>query len=1014
MDRRMPGRLAILSFFLCIGIARLGAQSLPSGPSPRLSLSGNSSVAALAYQGAPLIFAVVLHHPNIFSTDTLVTPVVLNPQNGSWANTIQLAITDSNGARQNWPVQLVTAVTGALTLDQTNTGTLTWVLSPMATSNIAPGTYYAIAALNTVASAGTTGWSGATNSQRLSIQVSALPSTLTSDQQERQAELLATYDQLLGNDTQAVADINAFLTQQPGAVGALTLKGNLLAEMGQTTDALDAYDTAVAAFYAANPGPLPEQPDGLLLPRAKAESTLLSQTGGQGTPQVNIQVVNEGLQSPGVYFLDLQITNVGNGPAQNVLLNQLAIQVAGGTGQIFVNNVLSPQPPIFTDILNINGTATDRIYLSAQGTVSSFLLTEAGTTADTFGTPSAFSQTQTISGNFTGNSGGGTPNPLTITAGNATQTYGGAAPNLNNVTYTGFVNGDGPGVLIGSLSCATTAMQSSPVGSYPITCGGLSSPNYTITFIPGTLSITPASLTVSANDSSRLYGQANPAFTASVLGFVNGDTTAGLGGALFCTSSATASSPVSGSPYLIVCSGLTSSNYNIGYLPGRLNVTPAPLTITAGNQSRPYGQPNPAFTASYNGFVNGEGPGSLGGALTCTSAADTNSLPGTYPVTCSGQTSTNYAITYVPGQLTIGGVGLTITAKNASRSYGQTNPAFTASYNGFVGGDGPGSLTGTLTCTTAATAASPVGNYPINCSGLSSTSYSISYIPGQLTIAAAPLSITANNAARQYGQANPVFGASFSGFVNGDTPATLTGALSCTSSATASSLVSGSPYAINCSGLSSTNYGITYIPGQLAVAAAPLTITANNATRLAGQPNPAFSATFSGFVNGETASVLTGALSCTTTATASSPAGNYPIACSGLSSTNYAITYIAGQLTVTAGCAVDASSSIAITRSGFSYNLLTKRFVQTVTLKNSGGAAVAGPIYLVLDTLGANAVLYNSSGSTSCAAPLGSPYFSIAGTLGAGASTSAVLQFADPTNTAISYTTRVLSGAGRP
>ena len=75
---------------------------------------------------------------------------------------------------------------------------------------------------------------------------------------------------------------------------------------------------------------------------------------------------------------------------------------------------------------------------------------------------------------------------------------------------------------------------------------------------------------------------------------------------------------------------------------------------------------------------------------------------------------------------------------------------------------------------------------------------------------------------------------------------------------------------------------------------------------------------------------------------------------------------------------------------------------------------IAAPIYLVLDTLGANAVLSNGSGSTNCAAPLGSPDVSIAGALNAGASMNVVLQFTDPTNAAINYTTRVLSGAGQP
>ena len=65
---------------------------------------------------------------------------------------------------------------------------------------------------------------------------------------------------------------------------------------------------------------------------------------------------------------------------------------------------------------------------------------------------------------------------------------------------------------------------------------------------------------------------------------------------------------------------------------------------------------------------------------------------------------------------------------------------------------------------------------------------------------------------------------------------------------------------------------------------------------------------------------------------------------------------------------------------------------------------------LVLDDLSSNAGLYNSAGTTQCAAPLGSPFVSLAGPLAPGASTTAVLQFTDPKKTGISYTTRVLAG----
>jgi hypothetical protein len=80
---------------------------------------------------------------------------------------------------------------------------------------------------------------------------------------------------------------------------------------------------------------------------------------------------------------------------------------------------------------------------------------------------------------------------------------------------------------------------------------------------------------------------------------------------------------------------------------------------------------------------------------------------------------------------------LTVTAVNANKVFGAPLPTFTASFSGFVNGDTPGSLGGTLLLTTTATATSPVGGYPIVPSALLSLDYTIAFQPGTLTIAPA-------------------------------------------------------------------------------------------------------------------------------------------------------------------------------------------------------------------------------------------------------------------------------------
>jgi hypothetical protein len=77
-----------------------------------------------------------------------------------------------------------------------------------------------------------------------------------------------------------------------------------------------------------------------------------------------------------------------------------------------------------------------------------------------------------------------------------------------------------------------------------------------------------------------------------------------------------------------------------------------------------------------------------------------------------------------------------------------------------------------------------------------------------------------------------------------------------------------------------------------------LAIQADDKSRVTGVPNPPFTATYSGFVAGETPAVLTGPLSFTTPATTASPPGAYTITPFGQTSGNYTITYVNGTLTV--------------------------------------------------------------------------------------------------------------------
>lgn len=114
-------------------------------------------------------------------------------------------------------------------------------------------------------------------------------------------------------------------------------------------------------------------------------------------------------------------------------------------------------------------------------------------------------------------------------------------------------------------------------------------------------------------------------------------------------------------------------------------------------------------------------------------------------------------------------------------------------------------------------------------------------------------------------------------------------------------------------------------------------------------------------------------------------------------------------------CATDVSSQASVVRSGFRFNYRTGHFFEEVSILNTSSSAVAGPLSLVLDSLSANARLVNSSGSTSCAAPSGSPLLAIPigpdNQLVPGETVRLALEFTDPSYQTISYTTRVLMGS---
>ena len=185
-----------------------------------------------------------------------------------------------------------------------------------------------------------------------------------------------------------------------------------------------------------------------------------------------------------------------------------------------------------------------------------------------------------------------------------------------------------------------------------------------------------------------------------------------------------------------------STHYSTVATTVALYVSPAPLLITADNQTKPYGSvfsfAGTEFTTT--GLIAGDVVTRV--ALRSAGAAATADASGSpYPITVSaalGSGLGNYSISYGTGRFTVNRAGLTITANDATAVVGQSNPKFSARYAGFVLGQGPNVLNGTLTFGTPRTPTSPVGQYPIIPGGLVSSNYAINFIDGTLTVPRPP------------------------------------------------------------------------------------------------------------------------------------------------------------------------------------------------------------------------------------------------------------------------------------
>ncbi|NNM51409.1 MAG: MBG-2 domain-containing protein, partial [Pseudomonadales bacterium] len=488
--------------------------------------------------------------------------------------------------------------------------------------------------------------------------------------------------------------------------------------------------------------------------------------------------------------------NVGGlvGNNSGIVNQSYAIGSASGTavGQTLYNCASTMS---VGGLVGLNSTLANRVSLNENGVSQSYATGSFSGTAQASGSGNTL-----YLGGLVGTNPGGVVN--SYATGNGT-----ASSNGSTVYLAGLVgNNSGSGALI-YYSYATGLVPSAGGGLYTSGLVGTNSGSMAASFWDTTTSGTSLGVATGSISGSR------------------GMATADMQNVLNYTGATAANGNVNPGWDLTNIWDVYS-----GYTYPLLRSFMTPLTVTAQN-----------LTVTYSALANaGDASGIACSTGTCptqnffnasgfsgTSQGATN--VGTYVINSSAYSDQQgYVITFVPGSLVINPATLTVTAGNASRSYGQANPTVVPTYSGFMGTDNATTaLTTQPTVVTSAVATSPVGSYALTPQGAASSNYTFNYVSGSLTISPEILAMTASATSSTYGLALPTLTGYLSGLVNGDTQATVsTGTLNFTSPASITSDVG--TYAINGSGLTLTNnnYQLAQAPSNaMALTVNPLPLT---------------------------------------------------------------------------------------------------------------------------------------------------------------------------------------------
>ncbi len=248
-----------------------------------------------------------------------------------------------------------------------------------------------------------------------------------------------------------------------------------------------------------------------------------------------------------------------------------------------------------------------------------------------------------------------TPRPLTVIADDQRKTYGDAEPALTyRLGGQGLATGDtAAGSLAGQLATASGAEASA--GSHAITLGTLSvDANYRITsFVPATLTVDKAPLTLTLGSPTKVYGAADPTpgWSVDTTQLRYGEAAAAVV-QLGSVSLPTGAQATAGTH--AITGQASAANYEVSVRNGVLTVTPAPLTVRADDKAKTAGEQDPVLTWSLDpAQLRYQDSADVVQNVTLTAPTGAGTPPGSYAIQVTGATAQNYTLTLVDGVLTV-------------------------------------------------------------------------------------------------------------------------------------------------------------------------------------------------------------------------------------------------------------------------------------------------------------------------------------------------------------------------